>query len=457
MIPLRSGRGSLAFHAGGLRHPGGFGRERFTAYADVTHVAVGARALRIGTRHGVWPLPRAWFREPQQADGFVRTLYDRIAQEPTGAVQLARMAEIDQLLARRSGSWATRALAIACVAIFALQAWLGPVVHHAGFLNTRLVASGEPWRLVTANLLHFGSVHLALNVLGLLAIGAMVERAIGSARTLFVMGVAALGSTLAGVAMEYDALVGASGVVAGLVGALVFLEYRVPERLPASWRIPRGLLVTALAIDGVLGMIVPIIAGAAHVGGFAAGLVASALCIGPGLRREPLAPSLRVAVALVLAVAGASVLSGARLLAGGRAWEGHASRLLELDDAPVMILNDAAWLIATGRAPTRKALTEARELAERAVAGTERMDPNFLDTLAEVQFQTGDVDEALGTIDEAIALAPGVAYFEEQRRRFTGERAAQDRPEPPEPFWVEPERPELAPDDELEERPGISI
>ena len=34
-------------------------------------------------------------------------------------------------------------------------------------------------------------------------------------------------------------------------------------------------------------------------------------------------------------------------------------------------------------------------------------------------------------IDEAIRLAPHERYFLEQRRRFTGERAADDRPDPP--------------------------
>jgi hypothetical protein len=42
-------------------------------------------------------------------------------------------------------------------------------------------------------------------------------------------------------------------------------------------------------------------------------------------------------------------------------------------------------------------------------------------------------------IDEAIGLEPGEAYFREQRRRFTGERDFDDRPEPPGfPFGLPP-------------------
>ena len=59
------------------------------------------------------------------------------------------------------------------------------------------------------------------------------------------------------------------------------------------------------------------------------------------------------------------------------------------------------------------------------------MHPDFLDTLAEALFQAGDRLGALIAIDEAIRLMPGERYFQEQRRRFTGERPADDRPPPP--------------------------
>jgi hypothetical protein len=168
-----------------------------------------------------------------------------------------------------------------------------------------------------------------------------------------------------------------------------------------------------------------------------------------------------VAVALTLAIAGASIASAARLILGGSAWESHAERLLGLEGAPVLILNDAAWLIATDARSTHRALAEARELAQRAVTETGREDPNLLDTLAEVQFQSGDEEAAVETIDEAIALAPGVAYFEEQRRRFTGERDRDDRPAPPvgptfspqPPGGPEPSNPHRG----FDEDPGVAI
>ncbi len=86
--------------------------------------------------------------------------------------------------------------------------------------------------------------------------------------------------------------------------------------------------------------------------------------------------------------------------------------------------------------PSDLALHAAEALAERAVEGSGRADPDFLDTLAEVLFAAGDIAGALATIDEAILISAGDRYFWEQRRRFSGERAADDRPEPPTLPWI---------------------
>ena len=459
---IRPGRGASALHSTGFRHPRSprSSADSFTAYADVTHLALGRRVLRIGTCHGLVLVARNAFASPDGAEALVRALIERIAREPAGAVQMARMAEIEETARQRRRPVATLALVLGCLAGFVLQAWLGPGVHHAGFFSSQLATNGEPWRLVTANLLHAGLGHFVMNAFALIVLGALLEHTIGSRRTILVAGLAALGATLAGLLAGYESMVGASGIVAGFAGALLWLELRLPERLPAQWRIPRRPFIVALLLDAMLPLFIPEIAGAAHLGGFAAGALGASLVTGPALRREPLRPAATVAVALVLALAGASIASATRLFLGGAAWEGHAERLLELDGAPVLVLNDAAWLIATGATPTRKALDEARELAQRAVAESGRQDPNLLDTLAEVQFQSGDEKGAVETIDEAIALVPGISYFEEQRRRFTGERDRDDRPAPPDESDFEslpPSGPDPIPGDGVDEDQGIAI
>ena len=458
VFALRPGRGTLALHATGFRHPRTrwpFG-EQFTAYTDVTHLQLGMRALRIGTRQGVQILPRSHFVDREAPEALVRALLDRILREPSGAAQLARMAEADEAFRQPAPLTATWAAVLVCLAAFAAEFALGPVVHHAGFMNPELAARGEPWRLVTANFLHAGPTHLALNALGLFVFGALVERPLGALRTIFILGLSGLGSMATAWIAGYEELVGASGLVAGLAGAALWLELRRPECLPALWRVPRRLLIGVFLAQALLDRLLPFVAGAAHIGGFAAGALAAALCTGPHLRRDPLRPSLAVASALVVAIAAASVASAVRFLVAPSAWEGHAARLLTLDRPPALLMNDAAWLIATARTPSRKALDEALELADRAARATGHRDPNVLDTLAEAQFRGGDAPAALSTIDEAIALAPDQSYFREQRRRFAGERAADDRPTPP--SEVEPV-PEPMPDREAphSEDPGISI
>jgi tetratricopeptide (TPR) repeat protein len=111
----------------------------------------------------------------------------------------------------------------------------------------------------------------------------------------------------------------------------------------------------------------------------------------------------------------------------------HAQRLAYLPGISPFELNDRAWYIAISSDSTPEELEAALLLAERAVFETERAVPGVLDTLAEVLFLLGQRDKAVATIDEAIERDPEESYYREQRRRFTGERPVEDRPEGPFP------------------------
>jgi membrane associated rhomboid family serine protease len=456
-IPLRPGRGEVALHTSGFRHPSSrwTGAERFTGYDEITHLQVGTRQLRFGTRRGITVLPRRWFAESGGPERMAHALLERIAEgpQPRASRQLAEMAAAEALLRRPQRLRVTPVIAGLCLAVYALEVLLGPIVHHAGFMSPLLAAHGEPWRLVTANLLHADLAHLVFNVLGLLALGALVEWPLGALRTVLVLGLSGGAAMASAWLAGYEALVGASGMVAGLAGAVLWLEFRRPEQLPAGWRLPRRLFVGALLFDAMLPIALPFIAGAAHLTGFAVGVVAAAMAAGARLGRERLRVDALVAASLVLAVATVSIASAARFLVDSAAWEGHAARLLQVKGSPAVILNDAAWLIATADAPSRQALAHALVLAERAAYATRGLDPNILDTLAEAQWRSGDERAALETIEEAIALAPDEPYFREQRRRFTGERDADDRPDPP--GWGTPPEPPAPWDDSGD--PGISV
>lgn len=441
-VPLRRGRGSVAFHATGFRTPGRFTRERFTSYADVTHLIAGVRGLRIGTRTTVFALPRAAFVSPTGADRVQRLLVEHIAELPDGAMQLLRFAELEQRARSDAHAPVVGGLALLCVAVWIAELVLGPSLSFAGFFSRSLVMAGEWWRLVTANLLHGGALHLATNAVVIVGIGSLVEKPIGSARTFFVVSVAALASMGAGLAAGYEQAVGASGIAAGLVGAALYLELRFPDRLPVTWRISRRWLIAAILAEAAISLAVTFIAGAAHAAGFAAGFLACALLAPPALQRKPSGVSLLAANAFC---AGLLVVAlgfmGREVIGGADAVVQRAERLLRMTEIDPQLLNNTAWTLATEGKPDERELGIALQLAERAAGASRFMDPNVLDTLAEVYFQSGKSGKAVEVIDDAIALAPNEPYFREQRRRFTGERAANDRPE--EPSFIAP-----APDDE---------
>jgi membrane associated rhomboid family serine protease len=348
---------------------------------------------------------------------------------------------------------ATRVLATACAAVFALQLGFGAALYEVGHCSWALVSDGDLWRLLTAGLLHAFPLHLAVNLVGLLFFGRMLERALGAPRVLCLFGASQVASMAATSFAHAGGVVGISGVVAGLVGGLLYMELRLREDLPAWWRLPRwlfGLLVLLILLQALLDRAIPIIAAEAHLGGFAAGFTTLALLMRKTRVHEPAGPRLRAAAAgVTLAALLAVGTAAALLLAPGDYRATHANRIARLPGIPPEDLNNHAWLIAIDRDATQAQLEAALRLAERAVRETRRRDPTVLDTLAEVQFQLGRADLAVATIDEAIERAPEEAYYREQRRRFTGERDPDDRPpDPGLPEGFETDRPPLPPDAE---------
>src|SRR5439155_13689466 len=89
------------------------------------------------------------------------------------------------------------------------------------------VAQGDWWRLITAAFLHYGPIHLGLNMLVLWFIGPALEEYFGRWRYLLVYLVAGLaGSAGALLVTPNSPTVGASGAIWGLMGAAVLLEAR---------------------------------------------------------------------------------------------------------------------------------------------------------------------------------------------------------------------------------------
>lgn len=434
---LRDRAGEIALEVDGFHHPVSARGRRlaFTRYADITHLALSDRFVWIGTKRAATMLARRSLRDPEAAERMLRALVARIGQQPGGAAQLARMAEVEALARRPAPLRACWGLAGLCVAGFLLEQLMGPNIYSVGHFSPILVADGDFWRIVTGNLLHGFPLHLLINLAGLLIVGRMAERALGSVRTICVMGAAALGAMATSGLLLEESVVGVSGVVFGLAGAVLWLEFAHGGELPAWWRFPRpvlGLVILAFCADIALGFFLPIIAGEAHLGGFAAGVLATAALT----RGAPLgAPESGPTRALAAAVA-ATTLLGVGAAAIELAGEGdyvvrHAARLAALPGVSPEDLNNHAWFIAIDPDSTHEQLEAALLLAERAVTETAAAEATMLDTLAEVQFQLGWQAQAIATIEQAIAREPDESYYREQRRRFTGERPADDRPPDP--------------------------
>ncbi|MFO0687962.1 MAG: rhomboid family intramembrane serine protease [Myxococcota bacterium] len=453
-IRLANG-GAIVFEDEGFRliRSRGLRRSPVHPYASLTHVCLAARALLIGTTRGLYVVRSRDFVEADQGPAEARErLIARAAAGPDGAAQLRAMARVEALSIRPSRLWSIWVTTALCLLGTALQL-RDPLLDQIGSFVPELFARGELWRGITAHFLHALPaepgrleswipglrglpIHLAINVGGLFVLGPLVERPMGRHRTILVLLLGGVGTVAGIVAAGHHEVIGASGLVAALAGAILALELHHPERVPAEWRLPRRLFVVAVLLQ--FGLIDPLmrsfIAGGAHLGGFAGGYLAAWWLGVAEVEAETASGRLRFAAHAGLVSAAALSLGIVPLARHDpAALERHAARLLDTPEAPHLFLheNAAAWLLATEGHASPEGIEMAIQLADRAVQTTDRMLPGILDTLAEALFQSGDRFGALVTIEEAIHLAPEERYFVEQRRRFTGERDANDRP--PEP------------------------
>ncbi|MBT2484084.1 MULTISPECIES: rhomboid family intramembrane serine protease [unclassified Microbacterium] len=118
----------------------------------------------------------------------------------------------------------------------------------------------EPWRLVTAMLVHGGFIHLALNMLALWMLGQSLEPMLGRARFLALYLVSGLGgSVMVACLAPNTATVGASGAIFGMMAALLIIGRHIGANVT-------GLLVI-LGINFALGFFIGNIAWQAHLGG----------------------------------------------------------------------------------------------------------------------------------------------------------------------------------------------
>jgi membrane associated rhomboid family serine protease len=143
----------------------------------------------------------------------------------------------------RTGNLVTLTLIGINMAVFALELALGGtlsgtgnwIYEHGVLVRNALygdgtpagVANGEWWRLETATFLHYGLIHLAMNMFSLYFAGSILEQVIGRWRFLLLYLVSGLAGAAGALLWSPNAATaGASGAIFGILGALFVLERR---------------------------------------------------------------------------------------------------------------------------------------------------------------------------------------------------------------------------------------
>ena len=163
-----------------------------------------------------------------------------------------------------------------------------------GFDTTRAVCEGSGewlpgvydgayWQLLTSTFTHVQPLHIAFNMFALYVLGPQLELAIGRVRFLALYLLSGLtGSALVyWAAPEFQATVGASGAIFGLMGALLVVAYKVRANVQQ--------ILMWIGINFVFTVAVSNISWQGHLGGFVGGLVIAAILVyAPRGRSRPL-------------------------------------------------------------------------------------------------------------------------------------------------------------------------
>jgi membrane associated rhomboid family serine protease len=125
----------------------------------------------------------------------------------------------------------------------------------------------EWWRLFTSMFLHASILHIAFNMFALYVIGTQVEQYLGRSRYIGLYLVSGLaGGAGAVVQAPYQPVVGASGAIFGILGAMLIIEWQLTGRLA-------GNAMTLIVINLLISFAIPGISWGGHIGGLIGGIL----------------------------------------------------------------------------------------------------------------------------------------------------------------------------------------
>ena len=213
---------------------------------------------------------------------------------------------------------ATSTIIVITVVFYVLQLLSGGVLQQAlqyapVYSLPSTGAPFEPWRMLTAALLHqpisipgslVGIIHIGFNMYALWLFGRPLEGVIGAARLVAIYVLGALGGSLGVLAAAFvpiqgvqagpaTAVIGASGAVFAVLGAVAVVQRRLGVDVRS--------LVIVIGINLALGFVLSGIAWQAHVGGLIVGAVVGWVFItNRGPRRDARGRAIVAGIAAVL-------------------------------------------------------------------------------------------------------------------------------------------------------------
>ncbi|MGY0230248.1 rhomboid family intramembrane serine protease [Longispora urticae] len=158
------------------------------------------------------------------------------------------------------------------------------------------VYDGAYYRLITSMFLHYGPIHLLMNMWALWVLGRNLETAFGPVRFAALYLLSGLGGSVAVLMFSPNAVTaGASGAIFGLFGALVVVLRKLGRSLAP--------IIPVLAVNAIFTFTVSSISIAGHVGGFVAGgVIAAALAYAPQKNRTAIQVAALSAYTLIMVV-----------------------------------------------------------------------------------------------------------------------------------------------------------
>ncbi|MDJ0902268.1 MAG: rhomboid family intramembrane serine protease [Xenococcus sp. MO_188.B8] len=159
-------------------------------------------------------------------------------------------------------------------------------LYTLGALVAENVKQGEWWRLLSANFLHFGWLHLISNMLALLFIGSIVELSIGVERYLIIYFLSGAGSMLAfALLADYIGqvqvvLMGASAAIMGTIGTMLVTSWQAWLRHKTYLNAKRlRTVIFVIVLQFILDNIIPSVSFYSHLFGFTIGFMISLILL----------------------------------------------------------------------------------------------------------------------------------------------------------------------------------